>query len=161
MSKDLANRLRKTRIGECKQLIHRKLAKGTPENCRIQPFWSYDAVSGRLENLQTGRILDVRYSVTALLGIPFHKKPKEKLKGKAKPRLRLFSNTKYGRYLVSPEWRERRAAAIAAQGFKCQRCGRRRDLQVHHKTYKNLGKERDEDLEVLCRDCHEIHHGIQ
>jgi ribosomal protein L37E len=27
---------------------------------------------------------------------------------------------------------------------------------VHHKTYKNLGKEALEDLEVLCRRCHDL-----
>jgi hypothetical protein len=34
-------------------------------------------------------------------------------------------------------------------------------LQVHHLNYKRLGREKDRDLKVLCRRCHEFDHGIQ
>lgn len=30
------------------------------------------------------------------------------------------------------------------------------DLHVHHKTYRNRGAERPEDLQALCRRCHEL-----
>jgi hypothetical protein len=42
--------------------------------------------------------------------------------------------------------------------YRCQRCQARQDLQVHHKTYERLGRERDDDLEVLCDSCHHGHH---
>lgn len=36
----------------------------------------------------------------------------------------------------------------------------RQALNVHHKTYKNLGKEKPEDVIVLCRQCHLNAHGL-
>jgi len=64
----------------------------------------------------------------------------------------------YHAYLNSPAWRSRRNRAISLAGWRCERCTAKRDLQVHHRTYERLGAERDEDLEVLCADCHEGHH---
>jgi hypothetical protein len=63
----------------------------------------------------------------------------------------------YDAYLQTPHWRRRRDAAIRAAGYRC-RCGARRELQVHHRTYARLGAELETDLEVLCRSCHEAHH---
>jgi hypothetical protein len=67
----------------------------------------------------------------------------------------------YQEYLCTKWWRERRARSILLGGGKCNRCHSTSNLQVHHKTYKRIGQELDEDLEVLCRTCHEIHHGIR
>lgn len=64
----------------------------------------------------------------------------------------------YEEYLKTPEWRKRRNAFLGRKGWHCERCGRKVDLQVHHRSYARLGSERDEDLEALCRDCHEGHH---
>lgn len=64
----------------------------------------------------------------------------------------------YEFYLRSPEWRKRRDTALRLAGFRCQRCQSKRELQVHHKTYERLGEELDDDLEALCRSCHEGHH---
>jgi len=44
--------------------------------------------------------------------------------------------------------------AIIKAGNKCQLCGFRYQLDVHHLSYKNLGNEKDEDLLVVCRRCH-------
>jgi hypothetical protein len=38
--------------------------------------------------------------------------------------------------------------------YRCQQCGAGRALQVHHRTYDRVGAEWDEDLQVLCADCH-------
>ncbi len=67
----------------------------------------------------------------------------------------------YTDYLRTPHWRRRRAAKIRAAGGRCQLCGRGGSgtlLDVHHNTYERLGEERDEDLIVLCRECHSRHH---
>lgn len=64
----------------------------------------------------------------------------------------------YENYLRTPWWRARRNAALRASGFCCQRCACRRNLQVHHRSYERLGAEADDDLEVLCRGCHEGNH---
>lgn len=66
----------------------------------------------------------------------------------------------YNAYLQSEEWRRRRAQAIAHAGGRCQLCNEAKYLNVHHRTYERVGKERPEDLTVLCRKCHEHFHGI-
>ena len=43
----------------------------------------------------------------------------------------------------------------------CQNCGKDYDLQVHHKTYENLGEEKEEDLLLVCKNCHSKIHGIK
>jgi hypothetical protein len=61
-------------------------------------------------------------------------------------------------YLKSDGWKRRRKRALARAGYRCQRCGARGRLDVHHLTYKRRGRERDADLQVLCRSCHQAHH---
>ena len=60
----------------------------------------------------------------------------------------------YRRYLASPEWQARRAAILKRDDGKCRRCGGVA-TDVHHRTYDRLGRERDTDLESLCRSCHQ------
>ena len=49
---------------------------------------------------------------------------------------------------------------IESQGGKCADCGGvTSTLDVHHKTYRHLGRERMSDLVGLCRVCHEALHG--
>jgi len=71
----------------------------------------------------------------------------------------------YQKYLQSTHWKERRKLAIEEAGSRCEKCGMPRwlariaypqDLNVHHLSYANLGKEQYEDLEVLCLRCHEM-----
>lgn len=64
----------------------------------------------------------------------------------------------YKRYLISVEWKWKRFEKIKSVGKRCERCRSAAELQVHHKTYKRFGKERMEDLEVLCKTCHESIH---
>ena len=60
----------------------------------------------------------------------------------------------YLSYLQSPKWRKKRNAALEKAGHKCQLCNSKRNLHVHHKTYRNIGNERPEDLIVLDARCH-------
>lgn len=46
--------------------------------------------------------------------------------------------------------------ALRRAGFRCQTCGCRSGLQVHHNSYENLFGEADEDLVVLCDRCHDV-----
>ena len=57
----------------------------------------------------------------------------------------------YPEYLQTPWWQRRRDRAIRLAQGCCNRCDERDDLWVHHRTYANVGAERDEDLEVVCR----------
>jgi len=75
----------------------------------------------------------------------------------------------YEEYLASPQWqlfRSRFLSAVPAP-LVCNRCraawwacelvyGQR--VNLHHKTYKNIGKEKFDDIEILCRRCHELQH---
>src|SRR5215203_4685195 len=64
----------------------------------------------------------------------------------------------YRLYIHSQSWRSTRNRARQRANYQCQRCGRKRDLEVHHLTYDRLGHEWDEDLTVLCTLCHRLHH---
>jgi uroporphyrinogen-III synthase len=60
-------------------------------------------------------------------------------------------------YLASDLWRKNRKIAYVGQ-CTCEACRRKGSLQVHHKTYKNLGAERKKDLSLMCDECHrEVH----
>ena len=66
----------------------------------------------------------------------------------------------YYEYLRSSEWNWMRLEKLAEVDCECERCGEGDDvLDVHHVTYARLGEEWFEDLEVLCRRCHEVEHG--
>lgn len=76
-----------------------------------------------------------------------------------------MTKMEYAQYLQGPHWQELRKEAIDDAGSKCERCELPRwlaeisydqDLHVHHKSYRSRGNEQPEDLEVLCRRCHEV-----
>lgn len=60
----------------------------------------------------------------------------------------------YKDYLSSPEWRERRQKCLDRDGHECRICGSKHELQAHHKHYKHLGAEEENDLTTLCKQCH-------
>lgn len=63
-------------------------------------------------------------------------------------------------YLQSPLWRSIRKNAIIHYGEVCGKCGEY-GTDVHHLTYERVGgDELIEDLQVLCRDCHEAVHAV-
>ena len=76
--------------------------------------------------------------------------------------LRLFVRDKqdryYKEYLKSPEWAAQRTKALLLAESRCQVCYSDSRLQVHHRTYRNLGDEEPSDLIVLCRYCHHLFH---
>ena len=65
----------------------------------------------------------------------------------------------YDGYLTTAWWASVRAGAMERAGGRCQVCNADGPiLDVHHRTYERLGQERDSDLTVLCRGCHELFH---
>lgn len=62
----------------------------------------------------------------------------------------------YQEYIKSEEWRRLRKRWIDKFGMSCV-CGLK-GLDLHHHTYKRLGKELLTDLVLLCRECHEFVH---
>lgn len=65
----------------------------------------------------------------------------------------------YKRYIKSKEWQQKKNERLKKDQQVCKHCGSTRNLEVHHKTYKNFGRESIDDLITLCRDCHEKMHG--
>lgn len=65
---------------------------------------------------------------------------------------------KYQAYLQTPQWKQKRIDKFSQVGYECQLCPSKTRLQVHHRTYKRLGRELLSDLTVLCEKCHKIFH---
>ena len=64
----------------------------------------------------------------------------------------------YQDYIKSDEWAARRRKYYATHKRECRACGSKKNLNLHHKTYARLGNEKDIDLVVLCRTCHNSLH---
>lgn len=64
----------------------------------------------------------------------------------------------YRAYLRGAVWAQKRAAAIARAGYRCQVCNRSGRLEVHHRDYSVCGHESEADLLVLCQECHALFH---
>ena len=63
----------------------------------------------------------------------------------------------YEKYIKSARWRNISEAMKKHANYTCARCKVRTPvLEVHHRKYDRLGKERMSDLEVLCKPCHDI-----
>lgn len=76
----------------------------------------------------------------------------------------------YNRYIASPQWKKIRSKLIEETystdcpdqieihgNYRCQKCEwffSKNSLEVHHLHYNNLGRERREDLIVVCHKCH-------
>jgi len=54
-----------------------------------------------------------------------------------------------------------RREILERDGWQCQTCGRSTNLDVHHtKRRSALGDDRETNLITLCRECHQILHGL-
>ena len=69
-------------------------------------------------------------------------------------KIRVKNKEDYKAYLNSPKWQATRKRLYREYEYRCAMCGSPKNLQVHHITYENIGEEKDEDLTVLCRECH-------
>ena len=72
-----------------------------------------------------------------------------------------MNQSAYAAYLRSDTWQSTKRRKLAAVDWRCESCGAEWGLiplDVHHLTYERLGRERDEDLRVLCRACHGEEH---
>jgi hypothetical protein len=75
-------------------------------------------------------------------------------------RIEELRSMPYTEYVHTPEWQERRKAALGRAGHRCQVCNASGPLDVHHRTYDRRGDERADDLTVLCRQCHGLFHEV-
>ena len=66
----------------------------------------------------------------------------------------------YFDFIKSKYWGEVRKKVLIRDKRKCTKCGAKRFLHIHHKSYRNHYNEHEhlEDLITLCRECHgEVH----
>lgn len=61
----------------------------------------------------------------------------------------------YTEYLRSDWWQWKRMHAIDRARGHCELCQQSGSLEAHHVTYDHLGCERNHELVVLCKPCHE------
>lgn len=73
---------------------------------------------------------------------------------------KLHSKKGYEEYLKSEQWQIKRKEIAQRENYTCQSCGKivKRGYNIHHLTYKRVGKERSSDLVFLCRNCHKAIH---
>lgn len=73
---------------------------------------------------------------------------------------RTVDRAGYSEYIQSDAWKAKRRQYFARtkepRCYVCEKSGV--PLDLHHKTYKNLGNERMMDLVPVCRNCHELIH---
>lgn len=66
---------------------------------------------------------------------------------------------KYMLYLASRDWGVLREMVMGRCDGICERCKWKPATQVHHLTYIRKYREQIEDLQAICRQCHEFTHG--
>lgn len=64
----------------------------------------------------------------------------------------------YNDYLDSPAWKVKREAVLKRDNRWCQGCREKHATQVHHLSYKHVGKELLFELTSVCSDCHVVIH---
>jgi 5-methylcytosine-specific restriction endonuclease McrA len=74
----------------------------------------------------------------------------------------MTTKEEYQVYLQTDYWKAVSQEVKHRAGYKCQACNTPHDLEAHHRTYVNRGKEMEhlEDLICLCGVCHGRIHGV-
>ena len=67
---------------------------------------------------------------------------------------------RYHEYLKSAEWKTIRDKVIERDNGMCLHCKTNPAQEVHHKHYKTIYREKIDDLESVCSDCHRAIHKI-
>ena len=69
----------------------------------------------------------------------------------------------YAGYIQGPAWKATRQAFFASKLHDgvCVVCLAVDSIHVHHRTYRRLGCEKLQDLELLCEACHAAAHDFQ
>ena len=70
----------------------------------------------------------------------------------------MTGDSEYQNYLRSPAWMAKKAQVLERDRYRCTLCNEYGELEIHHRTYDNIGKELLEDLTTLCTPCHEKYH---
>lgn len=80
-------------------------------------------------------------------------------KNSFKLKLKELGFKRYTDYLKSDHWEKFRKDYWKSHKKTCC-CCKKAALDLHHLTYKHLGKEKKTDVVALCRNCHDKVHKI-
>ena len=69
-----------------------------------------------------------------------------------------MNKSEYAEYFKSYYWKRFRLAVLAFWGDDCNACGGHNGIQIHHLTYKTLGRESVLDVSPFCDSCHKNMH---
>src|SRR6202008_5203050 len=62
--------------------------------------------------------------------------------------------------LATDAYKALKSQVLKRDRWRCQLCGRRENLEVHHKTFRShQGSDSEENLITLCKSCHSTIHG--
>jgi len=68
----------------------------------------------------------------------------------------------YNKYLASKEWNQIKSIHYGKNKKQCIACKSKKNIQVHHRSYKRLGGLNEvKDLVTVCRTCHKKIHRIE
>ena len=67
-----------------------------------------------------------------------------------------MGRAKYHAYLASRPWDLKREAVMKRAAGRCERCHKAPPDQVHHLSYAHTFDEPLEDLQAICKPCHEF-----
>ena len=72
---------------------------------------------------------------------------------------RIYEEQGYDKYRETKHWRGVVARTLARDKFACRlNVSHTQKLAVHHRTYENIGCEKDEDVFTMCETCHSNQH---
>jgi 5-methylcytosine-specific restriction endonuclease McrA len=62
--------------------------------------------------------------------------------------------------LAAQDYQELRQRVLRRDGWRCQFCGSRANLEVHHQRFRShSGEDAEQNLITLCASCHSRIHG--
>lgn len=87
-------------------------------------------------------------------------KKKKKVKKLVVKKTTVSAKDKYKAFLKTKYWYSVRKEVLIRDNFTCTKCGSKKKLEVHHKTYKHHHQEHKHlnDLITLCSKCHTALH---
>ena len=79
---------------------------------------------------------------------------------------KMIKNNEYKNFINSEDWSSYKGQLIEERGLQCEKCFKsckRHELHLHHKNYdQQFGKEKDNDMMLLCHECHaEMHQDLE
>jgi len=86
------------------------------------------------------------------------RKFRAKVRSVKKEKHQRFVTPKYKTYIKSRAWAKRKRQYYQNHPKRCVACRSKSRVGIHHLNYRNVWREKDEDLIVLCWACHAKYH---